>query len=202
MKNIQQNRWQAAQWVVIVLVWWATTAAAEEAAVATEPVVSSGENAIQQVQEASETGDPAAAPDVSPTADSTSAPLSFTLGAEEDVEESIWGIAMRLGFGLSLVVLLAWATAFLVKKSTLGRQLGTDSGSIRVVERAYLGPKKAVILVEIGGRALALGVTETSIATLSEWEAGEIEFKPRATTPSPFAAQLKNILGQKPQEEK
>jgi len=199
MKYIQQNKWQATQWVVIVLVWW-TTAAAAEAVAATEPVVTQEENAIEQVQDASEAVEPAAAPDdVSPLADSTSVPVAFPFGAEEDMEESIWTIAMRLGFGLSLVVLLAWGAAYLLKRSTLGRQLGTDSGAIRVVERAYLGPKKAVFLVEISGRALALGVTETNISTLSEWEAGEIELKPRDTTPSPFASQLKNILGQKPQ---
>lgn len=207
MKYIQT--WQATQWVVIVLVWWGATATAEETAMATEPVSSS--TAIDQVQEAPDTPDTTSAQDASTAenttsvvahlADSTSVAAPFMLDTDEAAGDSIWGVAMRLGFGLSIVVLLAWGAAYLLKKSSLGRQLGTDSGTIRIVERAYLGPKKAVYLVEIGGRALALGVTETNIAPLSQWEAGEIELKPRDAAPSPFAAQLKSILGQKPRGE-
>ena len=63
-------------------------------------------------------------------------------GAEDDGD--IWSISMRLGFGLALVVLLAWGAAHLLRKSTLGKQLGADNTLIRVAERAYLGPKKAV----------------------------------------------------------
>lgn len=202
-----QTRWQATQWVVIALVWWGTTATAEETAMATERVDSLGAAttdssiAIDQVREAPAAVAISATGAVS-TADTTSAQIPFALAADEETGDSIWGVAMRLGFGLSLVVLLAWGAAYLLKKSALGRQLGTDSGAIRIVERAYLGPKKAVYLVEIGGRALALGVTETNIAPLSQWEAGEIELKPREAAPSPFAEQLKNILGQKPRGEK
>ena len=116
-----------------------------------------------------------------------------TSGAEDDGD--IWSISMRLGFGLALVVLLAWGAAHLLRKSTLGKQLGADNTLIRVAERAYLGPKKAVFLVEIGGRALALGVTDDRITTLAEWTAGELDLTPRASVPSPFASQLKNVLG-------
>ncbi len=200
MKQIK-NRWRATQWVVIALVWWGTTATAEEMAMAPESVDSLGASSIDSVQETPTVAETPLAEGTT-AIHTTSAPMSFTLDSDEVAEESVWGIAVRLGFGLSLVVLLAWGAAYLLKKSALGRQLGSDSGAIRIVERAYLAPKKAIYLVEIGGRALALGVTETNIAPLSQWEAGEIELKPRDATPSPFAAQLKNILGQKPRGEK
>ena len=83
--------------------------------------------------------------------------------AEADMD--YLAVATKLGFGLGLVIILAWGTVFLLRKSSLGRQVGGVGKTIRVAERTYLSPKKAIYLVEIGDRTLALGVTEENITS-------------------------------------
>jgi flagellar biosynthetic protein FliO len=102
----------------------------------------------------------------------------------------------KLGVALGFVVLLAWATVYLLRKSRIGQQYGATGGSIRVAECVYLGPKKQISLVEIGGRVLALGITEENISLLAEWPAGELELTPPAEPPGPFAIHLKKLIGQ------
>ncbi len=112
-------------------------------------------------------------------------------------EEGVPYLAMmvKLGLGLALVVLLAWGTVFLLRKSAFGQHFGTAGNNIRVMERFYLGPKKAIYLVEIGGRALALGVTDTAITPLTQWQAGELEVAPNPAASPSFAAQFRAMLG-------
>lgn len=65
-----------------------------------------------------------------------------------------------------------------------------------MLERSFLGPKKAIYLVEIGDRTLALGVTEEQVGKLSEWQKGEIDLSSNAIPAAgSFAAQLRTVLG-------
>ena len=195
MKERIRCKWQILFGVFFAVAWWGQVARADEG------VVESGWQAAIADSVRSAVQDPSIGSTA--TSEHTAEELLFAegdtyvaqeaSGAEDDGD--IWSISMRLGFGLALVVLLAWGAAHLLRKSTLGKQLGADNTLIRVAERAYLGPKKAVYLVEIGGRALALGVTDDRITTLSEWTAGELDLTPRPSVPSPFASQLKNVLG-------
>lgn len=107
-------------------------------------------------------------------------------------------LMVKLGLGLGLVILLAWGTVFLLKKSTLGQQFGAGGSNIRVVERFYLGPKKAIYLVEIGGRPLALGVTDEAITALTQWQPGELQLQARPAGSPSFASQFRAMLGQPP----
>lgn len=102
---------------------------------------------------------------------------------------------IKLGLGLALVILLAWGSVFLLRKSALGKQFGGAGQNIRVLERFYLGPKKAIYLVEIGGRSLALGVTEAAITPLTQWQPGELELSSRTPSSPSFAAQFRTLLG-------
>ena len=118
------------------------------------------------------------------------------------VEMSYWEVASKLGMGLGLVVVLAWGAVFLLRKSGVGQQFGRIGKTVRIAERTYLSPKKAIYLVEIGDRTLALGVTEENISTLSEWQAGELELVASPVPGGAFATQFKNLLKQGPQEER
>ena len=53
--------------------------------------------------------------------------------AEADMD--YLAVATKLGFGLGLVIILAWGTVFLLRKSSLGRQVGGVGKTIRVAER-------------------------------------------------------------------
>ena len=98
-----------------------------------------------------------------------------------------------LGLGLGVVVLLAWGVVALLKKSALGQQFGSADGVIQVVGRNYLAPKKAIYLVHIGHKVLALGVTDAQIGVLSEWSAGELDLNTDKTSTS-FAGHMKSMV--------
>ena len=121
--------------------------------------------------------------------------------AADAAEASYWEVASKLGLGLCLVVVLAWGAVFLLRKSAIGQQFGEIGKTIRIAERTYISPKKAIYLVEIGDRTLALGVTEEQITALSEWQSGELELAPTQERGGTFSTHFKNLLKQGQQEE-
>ena len=115
----------------------------------------------------------------------------------EPADGSYFAILTKMGLGLGLVIALVLVTVWLLRKSALGQRMGGGGGAIRVIERSFLGPKKAIYLVEIGDRTLALGVTDEQVGRLAEWQKGEIDLSavhaPQAG--GSFAAQLRTVLG-------
>lgn len=107
---------------------------------------------------------------------------------------SLPGLLLKVGLGLSFVVGLAWGSVYLLKKSALGQQFSPSASGIRILERSFLAPKRAIFLVEIGDRALALGVTEQSINVLSQWAAGELVLPERPQPTGRFAAQFRSLI--------
>ncbi len=68
----------------------------------------------------------------------------------------------------SIVLVVALAIAALyVSKKVLPRVTNASGKEIRVMETAYLGPRKALHLVEIGHQKLLIGSTNENIATLA-----------------------------------
>ena len=110
-----------------------------------------------------------------------------------DNDGDLWGVFIKLAAGLSAVVLLAWGSARLLRKSALGRKFGVDNPLIKVVERTYLGSKTAVFLVEISGRTFALGVTDDRVSKIAEWETSEMDLPEKAISKG-FSSQLKGVL--------
>lgn len=81
--------------------------------------------------------------------------------------DGLWGILLRLVFFLALIVGLIWGSIYLMRRMS-GRHGKRGGCRIRVVERMFIAPKKALYIVEIGGRAMVLGVTDAHISMLSE----------------------------------
>lgn len=102
-------------------------------------------------------------------------------------------LIFKVCFGLGLVVMLAWGTVYLLRRTTLGQGMASTDSAVQVLDRNWLGPKKAIYLVDISGRTLALGVTEEHINVLSTWEAGEIDLARPQPTGS-FANQFRGML--------
>ena len=69
--------------------------------------------------------------------------------------------------GAVLLVVGMGAVAILVSKKLLPRIGSLPGKEIRVLETAYLGPRKAVHLVEVGSQRLLIGSTNENIATLA-----------------------------------
>ena len=109
-------------------------------------------------------------------------------------EISMFPLIAKVSIGLGLVVALAWGSVWLLRRTTLGQGAVGGSSTVRVMERTWLGPKKAIFLVDIAGRTLALGVTDDQISVLSAWEEGQIDITQPQTTPGVFAVQLKSLL--------
>ncbi len=123
-------------------------------------------------------------------------PYITVLSQTDDGGDSYWRLMFKLGVGLTVVIVLAWGAVFLLRKSSFGQQLGGGSGVIRVKERAFVGPKKAIYLVDIGDYTLAVGVTEAQISLLGQWQPGELQLPPTSGGDSSFGRQFKNMLGQ------
>ncbi|MBI4531941.1 MAG: flagellar biosynthetic protein FliO [Candidatus Latescibacteria bacterium] len=86
------------------------------------------------------------------------------------------GLTLKLLVSLVLIIFLIWLSVYLIKKTSMAKGLGLQfggSGLIEVLERSYIAPKKAIYIIKVGGKVLALGVTDTSITTLAEFSLEE-----------------------------
>ncbi len=77
---------------------------------------------------------------------------------------------------VTLVLLLA---AVWVLRRISGGAISGGGGAIVVREIRHLGPKKAVVLVEVAGRVFLLGIAEQSLVTLGELTSEEAARLPR-----------------------
>jgi flagellar biosynthetic protein FliO len=97
-------------------------------------------------------------------------PRSFlsdpNLPSESNVSLANTELLMRLAFAILVVIGLGAATLY-VSRKVLPKVTHAANKEIRVVETTYLGPRKSLHLVEIGGRRLLLGSTHDRIATLA-----------------------------------
>lgn len=74
----------------------------------------------------------------------------------------------RTGFWLGLVVVLLCGVMLLAKRF-LPKSMGMfRSAAMEMVGRSYLGPKRCVYLVKVGGRMLVVGSAENGLSCLSE----------------------------------
>ncbi len=91
-------------------------------------------------------------------------PFSGSAGMPNLLPRMILSIVLVMGLGVA---------ALFLSKKVLPRVTRGSAKEIRVVETIYLGPRKALHLVEVGHRKLLIGSTNESItplATLSdEW---------------------------------
>ena len=80
---------------------------------------------------------------------------------------SLWSLLLHLALSLTLIAALIWGSIYLMKRMS-GRSSAKNGHRIRVVECRFIAPKKAIYIVQIGGRAMALGVTDAHITMLTE----------------------------------
>lgn len=78
--------------------------------------------------------------------------------------DNIWQIALAL----VLIVMLVIALGYVAKRFKLAPT--RTGGHLNVLESAYLGPKERLVLVEVDGRRVLLGVNAQSITKLLEGE--------------------------------
>ncbi len=82
--------------------------------------------------------------------------------------EALFGL-LKMG-GALLVVLGAIATTAYLAKRFVYPRLGLRDAPIQVLATSYLGAKKQIALIEVGGIYLLVGVTPNQISLLTQMD--------------------------------
>ena len=69
---------------------------------------------------------------------------------------------------LSVVLGLIFLAQYIFKRYSGKAAVGLGSGYIRVIENRFLGPRRSLMLVEVGGEYLLLGVTNDRISLIKQ----------------------------------
>ncbi len=96
--------------------------------------------------------------------------------------------------GLGLVLLLILALAWLAKRTGVGR--AATGGALRIVADKSVGARERVVVVEIAGQWLVLGVAPGQVRTLTQMvrpEQSGVD-APEGVAKPPFAAMLLRAL--------
>lgn len=106
-------------------------------------------------------------------ADSTSTKASIPLGTGFP---GGFEMLLRTAGSLLLVALLVIGVVFVLRRYVFNRNgFGNTEGAIKILNSTFLGPKKSIHLVKVLNRVLVLGISESGIQTLSEFNADEVE---------------------------
>lgn len=98
---------------------------------------------------------------------------------------------LQMLFGLGIVLAAIAGMAWLLRRMAPG-QVGTASG-LRVVAAVAVGPKERVVLVDVGGQRLVLGVAPGQVSKLMEMPQPETT-EALPTTVPPFVGKLKEMV--------
>lgn len=115
-----------------------------------------------------------------------------------DAAPSVAGSAVQMVLGLAVVIGLLLASLWLIKRLSAPR--GAAAG-LKVLGAAPVGPRERVVLVEIAGKVLVLGVTSGNVSALHTLSADELgDFDPGAPShpaPGGFGGRLKRAMEQR-----
>ena len=104
------------------------------------------------------------------------------------------GIA-QVVFGLAVVLALVGGAAWLLKRSSGNRS--TVPGLIRIMSAASIGPRERIVLVEVAGTWLVVGVAPGQVRALHAMPRSEADAVSDAPAPAPanasFAAWLRRV---------
>lgn len=120
----------------------------------------------------------------------------LALAATEEISGS--GSLLRMVLGLALVLAVMMAIAWLIKRMTPGLK---QQSVVRIVGGVNVGSRERVVVVEVAGRWLVLGVAPGQVTSLADLEPGQE--LPLATpdanqSAAPFSAWLTKSLQRKP----
>lgn len=118
-----------------------------------------------------------------------------------------WGATglLQTASGLAVVIALIFLCAWAARR--LGLQKHNSGRLVKIVASTALGQRERIVVVEIGGTWLALGVTPGQIQSLHSMPAQELPQEPKqpmrqgalaaGTAASLFAQKLRESLGKK-----
>jgi len=106
------------------------------------------------------------------------------------------GSVLQMVLGLAVVLCLVLAMAWIVRR--LGVPGTGSSGTIKVIAGAPVGQRERVVLVEISGTWLVVGVAPGRVSALHTMPRAELPPAPAASHgAAPFAEWLKRMMEQR-----
>lgn len=97
---------------------------------------------------------------------------------------------MSLGLGLVVVLALIFGCAWLVRR--VNGMHGVNTNAMRIVSVMSVGQRERILLLEVGGQQILIGVTAHNVRTLHVFD--EPVVSPKAPGDSDFAARLQAML--------
>jgi flagellar protein FliO/FliZ len=108
--------------------------------------------------------------------------------AEDTAAPDLGGSLLQLVLGFGVILALLFATLWLLKKVSLPR--GASSNMVHVVSAAAVGPRERVVLVDVGGKRLVLGVAPGQVSLL------DTQTTPTAAVPAQIDAVATPVFAQ------
>ena len=118
-----------------------------------------------------------------------------------------------LGDIFSLLLMLVAVGAILYLSYIVSRKVGSGTlssgmaGNIRILDRAFVGRDKSVVIVRVGQKDYLLGVSQESVCLLQELEEGQVVPNEKMAVPeasldnvSQFASVIRNKMGKGKEE--
>ncbi|MDD3328129.1 MAG: flagellar biosynthetic protein FliO [Zoogloea sp.] len=105
------------------------------------------------------------------------------------------GSLVQMLLGLAVVIGLLYASLHVLKR--LGAGTGNAAGLLKVRGATAVGPRERVVLVDVAGKVLVLGVTPGRITALHTLDAADLPGTPDAPQPpagKDFQSWLKQTL--------
>lgn len=102
------------------------------------------------------------------------------------------GSIMQLVLGLAVVIALLFASLWLLKRLSAPR--GQAAGLLRVVAGTAVGPRERVVIVEVGGTWMVLGVAPGQVSALAEIPKINLPAQPPPPPADDLAARLRGLF--------
>ncbi len=100
-----------------------------------------------------------------------------------------------LAGGLALILVLIYGLSWFVKRFSQGGFL--QNPTMKIVASMPLGTRERLMLVDVGGKQLLLGVTATQINTLQVFDEPVVQMEKNQPIASDFSQKLMAVLQQK-----
>jgi flagellar protein FliO/FliZ len=106
--------------------------------------------------------------------------------------QDLGGSVFQMLFGLAVVIALLIASLWLLKRLSAPR--GEAAGLLRVVAGTAVGPRERVVVLEVGGTWLVLGVASGRVNALAEIPRQDFSANPAGPKTSDFAGRLRRMI--------
>jgi flagellar protein FliO/FliZ len=103
------------------------------------------------------------------------------------------GSVVQLVLGLAVVIAMLFASLWLLKRLSAPR--GEAAGLIRVVAGTAVGPRERVVILEVGGTWMVLGVAPGQVSALAEIPRINSPAQPAPSPADNLPGWLRRLLG-------